>query len=126
MEHFPGLHLEYPVLLHIAISNGSGVMVFTYPFPLIGFVFVAEENIVHQLKLMRQIGILVALTKEFQPDFILHLGHRLEVDDLVVFLFELGLDVREQDFILPTLSSVTVFLHTKAFLEALVAVEIKV
>ena len=75
---------------------------------------------------MRQVGVLVALSKKFQPDLILHFGHRLEVDDLVVFLFELGLDVREQDFILSALASVAVFLHTKAFLEALVANKVKV
>ena len=75
---------------------------------------------------MRQVGALVALSKKFKPDLILHFGHRLEIDDLVVFLFELGFDVSEQYFILPTLSAITMFLHTKAFLEALVANKVKV
>ena len=126
MEHFPGLHLEYPVLLHVPVSDGTGVMVFTYTLPLIGFVFVAEKNIVHQLQLMRQIGVLIALSKKFQPDLILHFGHRLEIDDLVVSLSELGFDVSQQYFILPAFASITMFLHTKAFLEALVAIKVKV
>ncbi len=63
--------------------------------------------------------------KDSCPDMNLHFGHRLEVDDLIVFLLELVLNESEQDFVLPALTSIAMFLDSKAFLEAFESIEIE-
>jgi hypothetical protein len=63
--------------------------------------------------------------KDLLPDMSLHFGHRLEVDDLIVLFEELVFYKSEQDFVFPALTSVAMFLDSKALLEAFESVEIE-
>jgi hypothetical protein len=100
-------------------------MVLTYSTVRICRIEVAVKSVSHQFYTIREIVRLGSAGKDLLPDMSLHFGHRLEVDDLIVLFEELVFYKSEQDFVLPALASVAMFLDSKAFLEALESIEIE-
>ena len=100
-------------------------MVLTYSTVRICRIEVAVESVSHQFYTIREIVRLGSAGKDLLPNMGLHFGHRLEVDDLIMLFEELVFYKSEQDFVFPALTSVAMFLDSKAFLEVFESVEIE-
>jgi hypothetical protein len=119
MKHFAGFHLINPAgLLHIAVPDTGTGMVLTYSTVRICRIEVAVESVSHQFHTVWEVFRLSSAGKDLLPGMSLQLGHRGEVDDLIVLFEELVFYKSEQDFVFPALTSVAMFLYAEYLLKS--------